>query len=207
MKELDALKMNWQNQKSAADLKFDTGKMTAASLSKLKKFEKRILRINLIKTAGIVIAMALLIWVLLFASPASAFNVTAVSLLVISVIVFWTKYLKLQLSTARLNVKENSLDFIDDVLKNFSAQREFFRKDFKVFGAVLIVFINVLYLDLLNGMPLLERIGFHVVMTAVLLAVLFFGVKFRMRRFKNENEPIENELLKMKEDLKENAVS
>ena len=203
MKELEVLKNNWQKQKPAAVDKFNYEKITSASLSKLKKFEKRILKINIIKTTGISIAVALLIWTLIFELPVSVFRITAVTLLVMAISAFWLKYLKLQLKTAKLNVKENSLDFIDDVLKNFSEQREFFRKDFKVFGAILITGINIIYLDLLTGMPVLERIGFHIFMSAALLVVIFFGVKFRMRRFKKENEPIENDLLKIKEDLKE----
>lgn len=203
MKELEVLKNNWQKQKPAAVDKFNYEKITSASLSKLKKFEKRILKINIIKTTGIIIAVALLIWTLILELPVSVFRITAVTLLVMAISAFWLKYLKLQLKTAKLNVKENSLDFIDDVLKNFSEQREFFRKDFKVFGALLITGINIIYLDLLTGMPVLERIGFHILMSAALLVVIFFGVKFRMRRFKKENEPIENDLLKIKEDLKE----
>ncbi len=203
MKELEVLKNNWQKQKPAAVDKFNYEKITSGSLSKLKKFEKRILKINIIKTTGISIAVALLIWTLIFELPVSVFRITAVTLLVMAISAFWLKYLKLQLKTAKLNVKENSLDFIDDVLKNFSEQREFFRKDFKVFGAILITGINIIYLDLLTGMPVLERIGFHIFMSAALLVVIFFGVKFRMRRFKKENEPIENDLLKIKEDLKE----
>lgn len=201
MIEFDALKKNWQNQKSAADMKPDFDNAVSSSLSKLKKFEKRILKINIAKTTGIILIVFLFIWSMLFASPVSILKIIAVAMLVISIVIFWTKYLRIQLRTTKLNVNENSLDFIDDVLENFSAQRELFKKDFRLFGAVLIIIINILYLDLLNGMQLLERVGFHIFMSAALLAVLFVGIKFRMRRFKKENEPIENELIKMKEDL------
>ncbi len=203
MKEIEVLKNNWQKQKPAAGDKFNYEEITSASFSRLKKFEKRILKINIVKTAGIIIAITLFIWSMLFELPVSAFRIIAVIIIVIGISMFWLKYLRLQLKTAKLNVRENSLDFIDDVLKNFSEQREFFRKDFKVFGVLLLTSINIIYLDLLTDLPVLERIGFHVLMSAVLIAVIFFGVKFRMRRFKKENEPIENELIKMKEDLKE----
>ncbi len=203
MKELDVLKNNWQKQKAASEIKMDEGKITESALSMLKKFEKKIFRINAVKTAGIIIAVILLIYTMLIATPPTVFKTAAVAVLLISITVFWTRYLKLQLKTAKFNVKENSVDFIDEVLKNFSAQREFFKKDFKVFGAVLIAALNIIYLDLLNGMPGLERIGFHTVMSALLIAVLFLGIKFRMRRFRNENAPIEKELIKIKDDLKE----
>ena len=206
MKELDELRKSWKEQMPSTAAAFDTRRITSDSLSKLKKFEKRILRINIVKTIGIIIGTVLLVYTMLFATPFSAFKAAAVGLIVISIAGFWTRYLKLQLKTANLNLKENSLDFIDDVLKNFSAQREFFKKDFMAFGAVLIAGLNIIYLDLLSGMQTLERIGLHIIMTAVLMAVLFFGLKFRMRRFKNENEPIEKELTKIKEDLKENGV-
>ena len=203
MKEIEVLKNSWQEQKPATGDKFNYEEISSASLSRLKKFEKRILKINIIKTAGIIIAIALFIWSMLFALPVTVFRITAVIILVIGISMFWLKYLGLQLKTAKLNVKENSLDFIDDVLKNFSEQREFFRKDFKVFGVLLLISINIIYLDLLTDMPVLERVGFHVVMSTMLIAVIILGVKFRMRRFKKENEPIENELIKMKIDLKE----
>ena len=203
MKELDALKKNWQNQKPSAETKFDTDKIINDSLSKLQKFEKRIFGINMAKTAGIILAAILIIWSMLFAAPVSAVKIIAVLWLLISIVVFWVKYLKIQLRTNKLNVKESSLNFIDEVLHNFSRQKELFRKDFLYFGAALITGINILYLDLLSGMPLLERICFHVFISAALTAVLFGGIKFRMRRFKRENEPLENELIKMKEDLKD----
>ena len=207
MKELDVLRKSWKEQMSSTPIVLDKEKIAAVSYSKLMKFEKKILRINIVKTVGIIIATVLLMYTMLFATPFTAVKTAAVGLLVISIVNFWTKYLKLQLKTSKLNVKENSLDFIDDVLKNFSAQREFFKKDFMVFGALLVAGLNIIYLDLLDGMPVLERIGFHVIMTAVMLAVLFSGLKFRMRRFKNENGPIEKELINIKEDLSENGVS
>ncbi len=203
MKEFDALKKNWQTQKPAGGMKLNADEIISDSLSRLRKFEKRIFRINMVKTAGIVLASALIIWSMLFVTPVSAVKIAGVAWLLISIAVFWTKYLMIQLRTGKLNVKEKSLDFIDDVLKNFSGQRGLFRKDFKFFGAALITGINILYLDLLNDMPPLERLSFHVLVSAVLTAALYAGIKFRMRRFKNENEPLENELIKMKEDLEE----
>ena len=207
MKELDELRKSWSNQKPAADMKFDIENKKAASLSMLKKFEKKIFRINAAKTLGIFIGLMLLVYTLLIATPFSAPRAAAVAILVITTANFWKKYLKLQLKTAKLDVKENSLVFIDDVLNNFTAQREFFKKDFLVFGGILIAGLNLIYLDLLTDMQALERIGYHVFMSALLITVLFLGIKFRMRRFKNENEPIEIELIKIKEDLKENANS
>ena len=201
MIELDALKKSWKNQKPAADTKFDLDKITGESLSKLKKFEKKQFNINLAKTTGIALIFIYLVWSMLFMTSFSAIKAVAVIWILLSILVFLVIYWRVQLKVNKLNVNDNSLGFIDDVLENFSQQKKLFREKFWMFGVALTIGINILYLDLLKDVPLMPRIGLHAGVCVLMFAVIWGGIKFRMRRFRREYEPVVNELLKIKEDL------
>ncbi len=203
MIEFDVLKRSWQNQTPAKTEKFDIEEIAQKSLSKLKKFERKQFRINLIKTSGVILLFAFLAWTMLFASAFSVIKLIAIIWLFASSILFLNKFWKVQFKVNNLTVKDNSLDFIDEVLDNFSEQRKLFKEKFWWFGVALTIGINILYLDLLKDLQLLDRIGFHLLGTALMIAVIWGGIKVRMFRFKKENEPIENELIKIKNDLKE----
>ena len=207
MIEFDELKKNWQNQKPAAGKEVDLKKITDQSLSKLKKFEKKQFRINMFKTTGIVLIFIYLIWAMLFASAFSPVKLAAVAWLVISAAVFLRIYWKTQLRVNKLNVRSSSLDFIDDVLDNFSEQKKLFRERFWLFGLALIVGINLLDIDILKDLQIWPRIGLHAAVTVILAATIWGGIKFRMFRFKREYEPIVKELTNIKQDLSETINS
>ena len=204
MIEFDALKRNWQNQKLTPGKNFDPEKITSNSLSKLKKFEKMQFRINIGKTTGIILMILFLVYTMLIATPLTALKLTAVSWIVFSVIYFLVVYWKMQLKVNKLNMQGNSLDFIDKVLENFAIQRKFFKDKIWIFGASLVMGINILYLDVLKALTTIERLYFHLGFTVLMVLVLWLGIKFRMFKFRREYDPIINELTKIKEDLKDN---
>ena len=204
MIEFDALKRNWQNQKLTPGKNLDPEKITSDSLSKLKKFEKMQFRINMGKTTMIILMILFLVYTMLIATPLTALKLTAVCWIVFSVIYFLVVYWKMQLKVNKLNMQGNSLDFIDEVLKNFAIQRKFFKDKIWIFGAALVIGINILYLDVLKALTIIERLYFHLGFTVLMVLVLWLGIKFRMFRFRREYDPIINELTKIKEDLKDN---
>ena len=203
MIEIESLKKNWQNQKPASAIKYDFERITGDTLSRLKKFEKKQLRINLFKTIGIVLLFIYLIWAMLFATHVSMIKITAIVWLVLSTAIFLRIYWKVQFKVNKLNVKGNSLDFIDDVIRNFTEQKNLFREKFWIFGIALIIGINILYLDFFSGVQLIARLGLHALVTVILALTIWGGIKFRMLRFKREYEPIINDLTKIKNDLTE----
>ena len=204
MIEFDALKRNWQNQKLTPGKNLDPEKITSDSLSKLKKFEKMQFRINMGKTTMIILMILFLVYTMLIATPLTALKLTAVSWIVFSVIYFLVVYWKMQLKVNKLNMQGNSLDFIDKVLENFAIQRKFFKDKIWIFGASLVMGINILYLDVLKALTIVERLYFHLGFTVLMVLVLWLGIKFRMFRFRREYDPIINELTKIREDLKDN---
>ena len=204
MIEFDALKRNWQNQKLTSGKNLDPEKITSDSLSKLKKFEKMQFRINMGKTTMIILMILFLVYTMLIATPLTALKLTAVSWIVFSVIYFLVVYWKMQLKVNKLNMQGNSLDFIDEVLKNFAIQRKFFKDKIWIFGAALVIGINILYLDVLKALTIVERLYFHLGFIVLMVLVLWLGIKFRMYRFRKEYEPIINELTSIKKDLKDN---
>ncbi len=203
MTEFEVLKKSWHNQKLAENIKINNDKITGEYLSGLKKFEKKQFKINLAKTTGIVLVFAYLFWSMLIITPFSLIKGIAVVWIAVSLIVFLIVYWKIQLKVNNLNVRGNSLNFIDEVLENFSRQKKLFKEKFWIFGASLIAGVNILYLDLLKSEQFLKRLEFHVLFTVIMIAVIWGGIKIRMLRFKKEYEPIENELTKIKNDLSE----
>lgn len=202
MIEINSLKKDWQNQKPAAESKIDIKKTAGNALSKLKKFEKKQLRINLAKTSVVAMIFLFLIWSMLFETGVSTVKIIAVAWLVISAVVFLTIYWRTQLKVNTLNANENSLDFIDKVLENFSEQKRLFGEKFWIFGIALIIGINLLYLDVLKDFQLYLRLALHVSVSLILVAAVSGGIKFRMLRFKKEYDPLINELTGIKEDLR-----
>jgi len=203
MIEIATLKRNWRNQKPAEKEKFRIEKIISGSLSKLKKFEKKQFRINMFKTTGVAFLLIYLIWAMLIATSFSIIKLIAIIWLIGSTIIFLKTYWKVQLKVNRLNVRGNSIEFIDEVLENFSIQRKLFKEKFWMFGAALIIGINILDLDTLKNIHMPERLGYHLLFSIIMIAVIWGGIKIRMFRFKKEYEPIENELIKIKEDLTE----
>lgn len=201
MTNIDDLKKNWQNQKTSVNTKFDIDKITNDSLSKLRKYEKKQFRINMVKTTGVILLLVYLVWAMLFATSFSIIKVIAVAWIAASIIIFLTIYWKVQLKVDKLNVRKNSLNFIDEVLKNFAAQKKLFKEKFWIFGAALIIGVNILSLGTLKDIPFFERLGFHLLSTLIMIVPIWGGIKFRMFRFKREYEPIINELTKIKKDL------
>jgi len=204
MIEIDALKKNWQNQKPAAEKKFNPEKIASDSFIKLKKFEKKQFRINMGKTIGMGLIILFLLQTMLLSTSFTLIKLIGVAWIVFSVIYFLVVYWKMQLKVNKLNVDGNSLDFIDEVLENFAMQKRFFKEKFWIFGATLIIGLNILYLDLLKDMTILERLGFHFSFVVLLLVAIWGGIKIRMFRFRREYDPIINELIKIKKDLKDN---
>jgi len=201
MIHLDDLKKNWQNQKPASNKRFDIEKVAIESLSKLKKFETKQFRINLFNTTGMVFILSYLIWAMLILTSFTIIKAAAVVWILTSVIIFLTIYWKIQFKVKNLNVNNNSLEFIDEVLENFSIQKKLFKEKFWIFGAALIIGTNILYLDLLKDVQTLERVGFHLLFSLIIAASIWGGIKFRMFRFKREYDPIIKELTKIKEGL------
>ncbi|MGA7838196.1 MAG: hypothetical protein WB996_09530 [Ignavibacteriaceae bacterium] len=203
MIEIDALKKNWQNQKPAAENKYNPEKIASDSFIKLKKFEKKQFRINIGKTIGMGLMILYLFQSMLLSSTFSVIKLVGVSWIVLSVIYFLIIYWKMQLKVNKLNVQGNSLDFIDEVLENFTIQKKFFKEKFWIFGATLLIGLNILYVDLLKDLTIPERIGFHFLLVVLMLAMIWGGIKIRMFRFRREYDPIIKELIKIKEDLKD----
>ncbi len=201
MIELDEMKKNWQNLKPAAKIKNDMKQSSEKVLSKLRKFENRQLRINLLKTSIVSMIFLYLIWSMIFETQVSTVKIIGIAWLVISAVTFLTVYWKTQLKVDNLNANEKSLDFIDKVLDNFSEQKKLFSEKFRVFGIALIIGINILYLDLLKDLQLPLRLALHASASIVLIAAIFGGIKFRMLRFKREYDPLITELNDIKEDL------
>ncbi len=201
MKDLDALKNNWQNMNPAAATYTDPQKLLNSSLSKLKKFEKRIYRINILKTAGMITGMGIIIFSLFSNGAVTPLEAAGVSGIILSTLIFWAEYWRVQLKTGKLDMTASTIKYNGGLTENFKEQRNFFGKKFKIFGALLIIFINVIYIDMLAGTELAERIGIHLAVSLLLTAALHYGLKFRMFRFKREYDPIENELQQIKKDL------
>ena len=207
MFEIDELKKNWQNQKPDKELNINTNEMITGILPKLKKFEKRLFRINLMKTIGITSIMIYMVLVFNFFTTFSLFTFLGIGVILISTFIFLIIYWRSQFGIEKLKVNESSLSFLNNALDNLDKQKKLFKEKFWIFGVCLIAGLNILYLDVLSGATLIERLAMHISMSLIITVTFYFGLKFRMFRFKKEYEPIINELEKIKKDLGGNDVN
>ena len=204
MFDIDAIKNNWQNQKRKDLPVRNSIESIHDMIAKLSRFEKKQFRINFFKTAGITLLMIYFIWATIVITSVSVIKLISIGWMLISIIIFLIIYWKAQLKINKFNINATSINFINSVLENFSAQKELYTQKFWYFGAAIIIGTNIYYLDVLKSLATELRVGAHLGVSILLLAVFYLGIKFRKFRFRNENQPLIDELEKIKKDLGEN---
>ena len=133
----------------------------------------------------------------------SFFAVSGICWILLSTIIFLTVYWKSQFSLTRLKLIDSSTDFLDNAIDSLDSQKKLFKVKFWIFGISLLIGLNILYLGILTGGSLSEKLILHIGMSLFLLAAIYGGIKIRKFRFKNEYQPLIDELLKMKKDFGE----
>lgn len=202
-KNIDVLKKIWQDQKLNAD------KMSAVILpdsfiiKRLKAFEQLQFRINTVKIIVLVFIMGSFTWYLLRYSNPSLLVLLSlfwiVACLTIFIIIYWRK----QFQANQLNFSLQTDAFIDLAIDKLNEQKKVFRSIFPFLVIGLIIGLNLLYLEILIDLTVGLRLLYHLFVSVILAGLIPIGFKIRNWKFKKENQPVIDDLLNFKNEIRE----
>ena len=202
MHNIDELQVLWQNQEMKDTPKGFSKELRNEIIEKASKTGKKIFRINILKTIGLVIIFANLIYMLYRSNIDSLFQFVGVGLMMLSTIIFMIIYWRTQFTQRKLDFSLQEYEFIDNSIKLIRNQKQLFRQQFKYFIVVIIISINIMYIDFFRDMETLTRIIFHLAYTLIFIAFYPIGLKIRERKFKKELQPLIDYLENIKDQIK-----
>ena len=200
---IDTLKKLWQDQKFKENNMNEVLLPDSFIVRRLKSFEKLQLRINTGKLIGIILIMGSFTWYLFHYSKPSFLVVVSLfwitACLAVFIIIYWRK----QFQANQLNFSLQTNDFIDFTIDKINEQAKIFRTIFPFLVTTLIIGVNLLYLGILTDSSTGLRLIYHLLVSLVLVSFIPLGIKIRKWKFKKENQPVIDDLLNFKEEMKE----
>jgi len=163
-------------------------------LTKMKLTEKKVERINIVKTIAISVIMISMICFFYAMDIGTIFSWLGLGLIMISTVVTMVLYWKIQFKSKNLNHNLSQDKFIIEAISEMRNHKKKFTKLFRVFVFFILIGINLLYVDLLTDLELAYRLGFHFGISFFLLIIFFLGLKFREKKFNREFQPLIDDL-------------
>ena len=201
IKELEAI---WQSQHpSPSEIK--EVKLTDSEIfSKVKKLEKKHFRINMIKTILVAIILIFLSISILSLKEISIITKTGLAWIIMSLFISFIFYWKMQFNPSDLTFFDKSDRFIEKTMIKLKQQKKIITHLIPIMVSCLILGLNLIYFDLLKGEELTVRISLHILMSSFLILIMFLGLTVRKKRFRNDFQPIIDELEVIKMNFKNN---
>lgn len=200
---INTLQNIWQSQKFTKD-KHDNKIIPGSSIIvRLKKFEKQQLRINLIKTVLLVSIICSFVWYLLKFKSLSAMLLVSLLWIVACLAIFMVYYWKNQFRIDQINFSLSTSEFTNSVIRKLNIQKKLFNFHFPLLVIGLIIGINMLYLDVLANLGTQTRILYHIVGSIFIGLFIPIGQKIRKWKFKKEQQPVIDDLILFKNEIKE----
>lgn len=191
----------WQNYEPLISIRDNFDLKDTDIINKLKKLEKKQVRINLVKTFGVGIMLIFLCYSLLSLPEVSLMIKIALGWICCSVFISMVLYWKKQYNSSKLQFIENSLEFIEKTIIQLKSQKQIITHLLPALVVCMIIGINLIYFDLLKDLVIGNRIFSHLIISFLFLIILFFGIRIRKKRYDNEYKPLVNELESIKSEL------
>ncbi|MBI9064044.1 MAG: hypothetical protein JEZ14_18815 [Marinilabiliaceae bacterium] len=192
MDELQTLQSIWQGRKLDTDLNITPTQMNDSIIAKIKQTEKKVFRLNILKTAVVSLLILTLLWSL--RDIRASFVWIGMGVIVMSTLIMMIKNWRIQFKSSNLNHDLPQNEFIDDTIMQMKGAHVKFVKLFRVFVFFLMIGINLLYVDLLQALEMPMRLLLHGIVTNFMLIVFALGLFIRRKKFKKEFQPLIDEL-------------
>lgn len=199
MNNLQQLQDVWKGFKPDQNFKVDNSKIYNSILNRIKHTENRIYKKNVIKTLVISILMISYLWFFYQLGIFSVFIWLGVGCIFISTLVFMIIYWKIQFRSSSLKHDLPQNEFINDAIFQMKQHRIRFVKLFRAYVCLLILGINLVYLDLLKDENIANQFSLHLGITILLIITYILGLKMRKKKFNRDFKPIIDELESIKE--------
>jgi hypothetical protein len=204
MDNLHELEAIWQKHQPQFNESIELKLKDTGIFSKLKKLNKKHFRINLIKTILVAIILIFLSFAILSLKDTSIITKAGLGWIILSLFIGLTFYWKMQYNQSNLEFIDTSDLFIEKTIIKLSQQKKIITHLMPIMVSGLILGLNLIYYDLLKGEELTVRISLHILMSSFLVLIMFLGLTIRKKRFKNDFQPIIDELETIKQNFKNN---
>ena len=202
IQSFDELQHQWQGQITKQIISRSENQ-DSRLVKRLKIFEIQQLRINLVKTILLVFIIYSFVWYLLKFKSLSVMLLVGLLWIVACLAVFIVYYWKKQFRIDQLNFSLKTSEFIDSVIGKLNNQKKLFKFHFPLLVIGLIIGINILYLEVLAELDLQIRILYHIVGSTFITLFIPLGQKIRKWKFGREQQPVINDLIDFKNEIKE----
>ena len=200
---IDALKKLWQEQKFKSETMNAIISPDSFIIRRLKAFEKLQLRINTVKIIILILIMGSFTWYLFRYNEPSVVVLLGLFWMATCLTVFTIIYWRKQFQANQLNFSLQTSAFIDLAIDKLNEQRKIFRSIFPFLVIGLIVGLNLLYLGILIDLTVGLRLLYHLFVSVILAGLIPIGFKIRKWKFEKENQPVIDDLLNFKNEIKE----
>lgn len=173
-------------------------------LTGMRQYERRVFRINRIKTAAAGILLLMAGTILLPGRTGSWLVTGGLAWIAVSMTVFLILYWRWQFRVDTLPLERSTLELIRMAQHALSRERTLFWRGMPLLGVALIAGLQLIYLDLLREEPLPDRLLWHGTSVLALLTALAGGLRFRQKRFQREMQPLLNRLQLLEKSFMEN---
>lgn len=206
MDDFNKLKQLWQSQKKYSSRKSDIIKHYRPIVKKFKNFGRRLFWRNLLKTLFTAAALIFYVFILLTNKKTSFFLDLGLVWIITNTIVFMVIYWKKQPRIRDLNFDKPSTKFIESTLEKLYFHKKMIHLIFPVFGFLVILGINLVYLGLFQSIAADKRLTYHLVATFILMLAVLRGIKILEKRHKKHFLPLIQNLESYRSDLVESEV-
>ncbi|MDX9848239.1 MAG: hypothetical protein RBT74_14750 [Tenuifilaceae bacterium] len=173
-------------------------------MGKLKSLQKRQDRVNKLKILTVTLILLSIVPTIfrLDLQGDKLINVLiGFSIILTSLIAFFTYYLQNQLRVSRLPFGQSTENFINSAIHQLRKQNAIFRLPFLLFILGMLTGLNFLMLGMTSNADMALRIQIHGLSSLFLLIAAFMGYRVRHYRTRQEVLPIIKELMEAKEKL------
>jgi len=191
----------WQSQQEVVPERFSDVEKTITILDKLAKTGKKHLRINILKTSLVLFFLSQMIYFLDKMVETGPFTLAGMLVIILSLTGFMFLYWKKQLNFKASDFINPGPEMIRIAITKLSGHKKLFTRWFPVLIPFMIAGINLIYFEILSQSDFTFRITIHALVSGFIALAAGVGLRVRFWRIKRENDPLINDLLKLKKEM------
>ncbi|NOZ47653.1 MAG: hypothetical protein GXO79_12860 [Chlorobi bacterium] len=192
------IKSFWKKQAGNSFASAELNSFPDSVMNKIRKTERKVFILNVRKTIAVTILLSGFVWMFIYEHIQSLYSILGLSLIILSTLITMIVYWKMQFNISKLNFNLPQNEFIDKAILQMTKQKQQFVKLFSIFVIMLIIGINLLYIDLIGNEEFQIRLLYHLGISFFLLLTFFLGLRIRILIFKKEFQPLIDEMNKIK---------
>ncbi len=194
MDNINELGSIWQSIKPEESLNKNLNIIDESVLNKLRKTEKKHMRINLVKSITVGILLVFLSYTILTRIEPSILPIIALGWIILSLIASMIVYWRKQYHSSQFEFIKDNSTFILSTIDKLKSQKYIITHLLPTMATCMVIGINLIYFDFLQEEEMSFRIIMHITITLMLYGVMFLALIVRKRRYNKDFKPLIEEL-------------